>query len=677
MSYEAAQNTNSLSGVMLGSRIEIYPSMPLPELDSLGGKAYAARYKADATSSLYAIICAPGIPPRIDAVASMRGVDNPGVVRLIEGGVVGWIDGTHAYALAFQKPTAPRMMTSLDETRAPLNEDAINHHFITPMIDALTALTNFGVVHNAIRPTNIFWRIGNAAPPQIGECLSSPAGLGQPIIFEPIERALAMPLGRGTGVPADDCYAFGVTLAFLVLGRNPLQGLDDKAIIDMKMSRGSFGAIVGSQRLSPTHIEILRGLLADDQIQRWTASDLDQWQNGRRMTPKSSDAGRRAARHFDFMGNAYWQVAPLACALAGNVPEATKVIENESLNKWLRRAMNDKDRAKDLEDVINDLKQSGKTSHYEDQLVARVCIALDHSAPIRYRGLSVMPSGIATMLVDAMQSGNNLQALSEIVSSQLVLLWIQMQGDVKADYIAMSQLFDRMKGLIEKTSFGNGVERAIYEANQGLPCLSPMLRNQYVTSPKTLLAALERVAASGNKPREPMDRHIAAFLIARERRGESAFAALAAPEGSLGRGLALLSLLAELQYRHGPENTPALAAWIAPVADPALKRFLGKALRESLQKQAKEAINAGNLIRLLQIIDDTKRIERDRQDFHAARLLFLNIQKEILGLESKINNRDSVLRAAGKPMAASISAFLAIILICAAVLRSLFAALFL
>jgi hypothetical protein len=107
-----------------------------------------------------------------------------------------------------------------------------------------------------------------------------------------------------------------------------------------------------------------------------------------------------------------------------------------------------------------------------------------------------------------------------------------------------------------------------------------------------------------------------------------------------------------------------------------LKRILSKALRERTQKQIREVVAAGNLNGLLHLIDDSRRIERDRQDFVAARILYLNIQKEISGLESKLNNRESVVRASGKPMAASISSFLAIILVCIAVLRALFETLF-
>ena len=676
MSYDSAQNMNGSNSVALGSRIEIFPSQPLPELNSLNGQAFSARYRADATASLYAIVCPPGLPPRIEDGTPMKTVDNPSVLRLVDAGVIAWSGGSRAYALVYQRPVASRMMNTLEEIHPLLSEDSINHHFITPMIGGLIALGHSGIVHNAIRPTNIYWRIGNAAPPQIGECLSAPPGLGQPVIFEPIERALASPLGRGTGIHADDSYAFGVTLAFLVMGRNPLAGIEDQEIIDLKMQRGSFAAIIGNHRLSPTHIEILRGLLADDARQRWSASDLEQWQSGRRMTPKSSDTGRRAARHFDFLGKEYWQVRPLAVALSNNVSEAVKIIENESLNKWLRRAMNDDERANDTANVVSDLKQNGKTTNYEDQLVARVCIALDHAAPIRYRGLSLMPMGISSLLTEAALNGNNIAILSEIIATQLVGLWIEMQKDSKVDYATTGQLFDRMKGLIEKTSFGNGIERITYEANPGLPCLSPTVRNQYVTTSKMLLPALEQIAAGGNRPREPMDRHIGAFLIVRDRRGETQLSSMSLPEGSLRRGLALLTTLSELQSRNGPENLPHLAAWLAPIADSAIRRFISKTLRDNVQKQLKESVTNGDLVKMLRLVDDSKRIDYDRRDFAAARMLYLNIQKEIAGLEVKLRNRDSVVLASGKPMAASISSFLAILLICAAIVRALFGALF-
>jgi len=662
---------NPSAGLLLGSRAEILPGQPAPDLNGAGGPAFAARTRGGTASDLFAIICNSGFPPRIDAVPSMRTIDHSSVLRMVDSGPVLWPqDDTQYYAFAYQRPSAPRMKTSIDEVHPLISEDAVNHFFVTPMVGALGAFERSGMVHGAIRTTNIFWRIGSSTVPQLGECMSSPPGVGQPALFETIERGMSMPLGRGTGKHVDDCYAFGVCLALLLMGQNPLQGMDDFAITQMKIERGSFAALTGNKRLAASHIELLRGLLADDARQRWTANDLEQWLNGRRLTPKNTDSGRRAQRLTEFAGKEYYQVRPLAAAMAHHVGEAAQMIENGVLDKWLRRAMGDEDRANALEEAKSSLKETGKNANYEEQLVARACIALDPVGPIRYRGLSVMPGGVAAMLIEGVMHGHNLQVLSEIILSQLVTFWVEMQGDEKKEDLPLAQQFERMRGVIERVSLGNGIERAVYELNPGIPCLSPALRAHFVTSPKALTAALERVANSGNRMAEPMDRHIAAFLVARDRRSETIFEPMTTPEHLPRRGLALLALYADLQQKYGPESMPGIAAWLLPRLEPAIQRYLGKTLREKLQTQMREAALGGSLAALQRIVDDQSRVEYDQQQFRAARMLYLNIMKEIANIEHKLNNRDIVVRGIGKPMAASLSSFLAIILIFVAILRA-------
>ena len=659
------------SVVPLGNRAEIYPSSPLPSFNTAGGPAFAARIAGDVNSNLIAILCNTGLPPRADALASMRNIDHPALLRLAESGIVAWPDNMRYFAIAYQRPSAPRFKESFDEPHTPLSEDNINTYFFTPLVGALSELMRTGTVHNGIRPTNIFWRIGGGTPPQLGDCISSPAGLGQPVLFETIERAMATPMGRGAGSHADDCYAFGVTMALLILGQNPLRGLDDRAIIQAKIERGTFGALIGNTRLSHTHSEFLRGLLTDEPRQRWTGTDLEQWLGGRRLTPKNTESGRRASRALEFAGKDYWQVRPLADALPAKVSEAARIVENGNLDKWLRRSLGDEERAENLNEAKASLQEIGKTSHGEDQLVARTCIALDPLAPIRYRGIAVMPEGIATMLIHAITTGGDLQSLSEIISSQLVPFWVNMQRDLKTSLVPLSQQFERMRGLLEKTSFGNGVERVIYELTPGLPCLSPILRAYYVTSPKAMLPALEQVAGQANRPREPMDRHIASFLIVQERRSEALFEAMTAPETSPRKGIALLKLFSEIQYRYGPDALPNMAQWLMPFLDASVRRYLSKPLREKMQQQLREAAVRGNLGVLLRLVDDPERIERDRQQFLAARLLYLGTLKEIAVIEGRLANRDNVIETEGKPLAASFSGLLAIIFVLAALLRAL------
>ena len=664
-----AQESSTIA-LSLGAKVDVYPQTPLPEYDGHGFRAYGARLRNDARSDLMALVCTSGLPSRFDLVNAMRTIDNPCVLRLRESGVIHWPPHNASYyALAYERPVAPRYWQRLNETRTPLSEDSLNHYVVAPMISALLEFHRTGIMHGAIRPTNIFWREGAATPPQLGECLATPAGLDQPVLFETIERAMSLPIGRGPGLHVDDCYAFGVTMALMMIGHNPLHDQDDQAILQLKMERGSFNAIVGQRRLAASHIELLRGLLTDDTRQRWTAPDLEQWQNGRRLTPKNTDSGRKASRSLTLGGKEYWQLRPLAAALATNRNEAVKLIEDSSLEKWLMRSLGDEDRAEDVRTALVQLKESGKTARYDDQVVTRVCIALDPSMPIRYRDLAVMPGGIAAMLAEALVTNTDTTVLSEIISSQFVTFWVNMQKEVKTELVPLAQQLERMRSFLEKTTFGNGIERVVYDLNPTLPCLSPMLRAQYVTSSKLFLPALEILAQQGNRPREPMDRHIAAFLVVRDKRGESAFDAMALPEGSPRKGLAILTLYADMQNRHGPDVLPSVASWLMPLVEPSVKRFLSKPLQEKVRRQLKEAAERGVLSNLLKLVDDPKRVEHDEHEFLTSRRMYIDIQREIDHLEAKLNDRESVAQAIGRPIAATLASVLAILLISFAIVR--------
>ncbi len=659
------------AGLPFGTRTEMFPAMPYPDFNAPGGPAYAAQSKDSGGPDLAAVLCNRGLPVRADALAGMKNIDHPTIIRLMDSGVVAWPDGVRHFAIAYQRPAAPRFKQTINEPHALLSEDVINNYFVTPLIGGLLELQRTGVVHHGIRTNNVFWRLGTATPPQLGECLSAPPGPGQPALFETLERAMATPLGRGTGSHSDDCYAFGVTLALLILGHNPLKDMDERGVIRTKIDRGSFGALIGNSRLAPTHSEILRGLLTDDTRLRWTATELEQWLTGRRLTPKNPDLGRRAQRNIEFVGHEYSHGRPLAAAMAENPSQAMVLIESGALDKWLRRALGDDIAASNLDDAITSVKEMGKSAHYESQLIARTCIALDPSAPIRYRGVSVMPGGIATLIIEAILTAGDMQPLAEIISTQLVTFWVNMQKETKTDMVPLGQQFERMKTFIEKTTMGNGVERVIYELNPSLQCLSPILRSSYVTSPKAMMLALEQIAGAPNRPHEPMDRHIAAFLIVRDRRNRSLFDAMTAPDTSPRKGVALLTLYSDMQYKHGPDAVPQLAQWLLPFLEVSVRRYLSKALRDKVLKQIRETASRGDLNNLVRFIDDFQTVERDQQEFLAARILYLNILKEVAHIEGKLANRDSVIQNEGKPAAASFSAYLAIIMVFVAIVRAI------
>lgn len=672
MSPPPAQTREHSGSVLtIEQRVDLFPDSPLPEFDTAGGRAYAARMHGETEANLVGIICSSAFGPRFDAMTSLRTIDNASVLRLREFGLLHWpAHNAHYYALAYERPLAQRYWQSLHETHTPMSEDALNHQLVMPLAHALLEFHRAGVMHGGIRPTNIFWREGGATPPQFGECLSAPAGLEQPVLFETIERGMCMPSGRGAGQFHDDCYAFGVTLALIMLGCNPLRDCEDQAILQAKMEQGSFNALIGTQRLAASHVELLRGLLADDPRMRWAANDLEQWLNGRRLPPKSGDMERRASRHISFAGKEFWQLRPLAVAMAGNVPEAATIIENDTLMKWLQRSYGDEERAKSVDEALALLKEGGKSAHHEEQLVARVCIALDPAAPIRYRGISVLPGGIASLLVEAAQNGTHAQVLSEIISHQLVTFWVNHQKDIKTDLVPLAQQFERMRGMIEKTSYGNGLERAVYELNPALPCLSPMVKAYYITQTRRILPALESVANAPNRPAEPMDRHLAAFLVARDKCSEALFSSMSATAAPIRRGLAMLTLFSDMQYRYGPQQLPGLSSWLYPLVEPTISRFLSKPFQEKVRRETKTAMKEGSLSKLMRLVDDPARIEHDENDFLAARRMYVDVQAEMSALESQLQNRNQLALDFGRPIASVLASLLSIAFIAITLARA-------
>lgn len=673
MSSEVPPSSPKGEALLLEGRIAVYPQMPLPDFNAGGAEAFAAEIRGMSGSDMIALICTNSFLPRLDTVSALRTIDNPAFPRLREAGVLAWPARNGSFfAAAYERPNAPRYWQHLKESHPPMSEDVLNHYFITPLIRGLLELQRTGVIHGSIRPNNIYWRHASTTPPQFGDCLSLPCGFEQPVLFETIERGMSAPAGRGAGLHVDDCYALGVTLALVILGENPLAEIDDRTILASKLERGTFNTLIGTRHLAPSHIELLRGLLTDDSTQRWTASDLEQWLSGRRLTPKSSDVGRRASRHFDVGGKEYWRVRPLAQALIENATDAVKIIENGSLEKWLMRSLGDEERAKLVGECTEETKAKGKGGHYEDQTIARVALALDPDGPIRYRGVSVLPAGVASFLAYTLLSNGNVQVISELIASGLVGAWASAQRDMPSELLPTIQQIDRMRIHIDRTSFGNGVERVLYELNPYLPCFSPMLRQYCVVGARVMLATLERVAATPGHPLEPMDRHIAAFLLVRDKRSEALFNAMSPGELPLRRGIAMLTLFSELQYRYGPDKAPAMAAWLLPMLEPNLRHFISRPLQEKVRREVKEATAQGNLGAMIHAVDDPRRIQMDEQDFLRARLMYQDIVREIAQIDKTLRDKNNVGRSLGRPVAATIASFLSIVLIALALVRAVF-----
>ena len=648
--------------VRLGDRFEILPGQPLNPFDSPAGPAFAARALRGRKSECYALVCSGATPPRADALSTMMSLDNPGLTRLLDFGLVEWNQGkSRRQVLIFERPQGRRLMANLTTPLEPMSEDHIMRVVVPAMGAVLRELSGRGITHGGIRPTNIFMREGGAGV-VLGECASAPPGYGQPAVFEPVERGMAPPPGRGRGSILDDLYAFGVTLVILALGRNPLHELGDEAMIDAKIDKGSFTALVGNARLPQDFSEPVRGLLLDDPKQRWGANQFDLWLSGRRLSPKQGQLPKRATRPLELAGREAWHCRALARLMTANVPAAAALIESGDLDRWLRRGLSDDPLAETVASAADLASSSGsRTSSVVDRVVARVATALDPLAPIRYKGKAVMPDSLGLALADASLRRESTQPLAEIVAWQLAGHWINVQPDVKPEMVPLVQAIEGLRSIMEKSGPGFGIERVLYEANPHLHCLSPIVADFHAATPADLLTALELASALKDRAREPLDRHIAAFLAARHRRLEDALLLQFLPGvDPVRRVTALISILGDIQVRFAVDPLPGLCRWLGTVMDPTFARFYNRKNRDAVRKQVEKVASEGKLVELLRAVDDPDAIRKDAQGFAAARRDHKKASAEIDDLKETIADTTAITEGVGRQVAGVVSWLMAI-----------------
>ncbi|HYH38440.1 MAG TPA: serine/threonine protein kinase [Azospirillum sp.] len=655
--------------VKLAERYEIVPSSALPGLNSVNANAFAARSLRGKGTEPFAVICYGAVPPRADVVSTFANVDNPAIMKLFDWGVVDWpADKTRRYCMVFEKPAGRRLMNSLAEPIEPMPEEQLTRQVVQLVVSALKELSSRGVVHGAIRPTNLFYRDVASGTLMLGEAVTAPPGFGQPVLLETIERGMAMPSGRGNGTIADDLYSLGAMLLILLLGRNPVAGVDDEVLIQTKIERGSYPALVGQMRLPLGIGEVIRGLLVDDPKQRWTLNDLDLWLSGRRLSPKQPQIPKRAARPMEFQGQDYWYCRTLSRAFGRNPVAATPVIESGELDKWLRRSMSDEIRADAVANAIQ-TASSGKGGTATDRLVSRVCMALDPPSPIRYRNKAVLPDGVGPALAEAFLRGESPQSVAEIISNQLPMFWVNVQNDFKPEFVPLVHAFDQLRAFLDRTAPGLGLERVLYEANPAMPCISPLVAAQYPVTPADVLRALDWTASGGERSKDPVDRHIAAFFAARHKRAEEIlYGQLAASVEPMRRVIAMLTILADVQVRTGTEPLPHLCGWVVALLDPAIRRFHNRPHQEEVRRQADAAAHNGRLAELLKIVDDPDSLRRDKAEFEAAQIAYREANAEIERLRQTVGDRDGIIESTGRQVAAIASSVVSTLLVAGIIL---------
>lgn len=654
---ESAEHDDFVAVVNENYRVFLH--LPLPLLDLPNAKAYQAEDVNSPDRRIFAYVCRPDLPVRKDHVRLRAGSKVEGLLPLVASGVAYWKPlQQRTFFLIYERPLGGRVV--MGKKFAPvLSKEEVDlvSKWVRPLLMGINNLATRGLTHRAIRPDNLFYMDSEKTQIVLGDCISVPPAYDQPGVCETIPSMLCQPAGRGNGVTADDLYALGATLMWLGLGHNPVEGLSMSELAELKVRKGSYATIIGEERIALALIELLRGLLSDSLEQRWDISSVQQWIDGRRLTPVQVRAGKTSQRPFIFNNQEHFSYRSLALAFFYNWDLAAEAIRSERLMTWILRGFEDKQTAeaiaKTLEMAIFAFSQKERQ---DDFIVSRTCMLLHPETPLHLRDWSFMPDALGYVLAVTVLQDRDVKPLIGIITTGFLESWYSLKNDRVA-----AQQVKAMQVTLKKPDLGMGIERVLYETAEGVPCQSPLVKKYYVDNVRDLTAALEQASKKVDARADPVDRHIAAFISVNfgTKLGEQ-IALLNSPKENVA-AQGMLSLYSTLQWTFGPDKLYGMCSWLGRHIIPIINNYHNLEKRKQLEKELPKYIRKGSLPELYRFLDDKEERLSDMRNFEQARRDYAKISKEIETLDGNREKRVEHGMMLGYEVAAIVSFSIALL----------------
>jgi len=612
-----------------------------------GLRAYAASDARKGSPALMAVQAEGCAPARSIAITALSGVTIENVLAplavLADVSAPAAPDGGPALYVICGQPPGPALDAHADGIR-PWREGELLDCVVRPVATVLARLAELRTTHRAIRPNNLF-QLRHGAPVTLGCAWAAPPAFHQPAVFEPPYAAMCHASGRGDGTVADDIYALGVLLITLATGSLPLAELAPEEVLRRKLELGSFAALTEKRQLPPMISDLVRGMLAEDPAHRPTPALLAD-PLAARARRVSSRPLARAQHSIEIGGHPVWNARGLAYALSRDPDAAQRLHRGFGVDTWLRRGLGDPILAGRLDEVVRpgarepgepvDPGQTGLT-------VLQAISVLDPLAPLTWRGLTLFPTALgAVMASDPTPAPNDAGPehdpadIAGLIQSGAIDVWNALHAE-RVDAAVSHKDGPAHRMSLRMAGWGGGLARLRYALNPLLPCRSPQLGSLCVARLAELLPALERAGAI--RAERVIDREMGAFIATHmPGRIDADLAILGQPEASetppAQRGLAQLRILSQVQERMPMQEFRLIAQAAAASAAPALAAFRHRRERESREQALQQAIQQGNLTRMLQILEDPPAFTADTRAAEKAQADIQDIEGQLATLNA-------------------------------------------
>lgn len=614
---------------LLNNRYRIELANPLPEYDTKTTRAYNVVDTTGENKNLFALLINTGRLIRYPLVEKLKGFRHPSMISLIAAGSVEFSQpAEECYVLVYERPAGRKLSVMLSSKNITMNDYFIVNSIISPLIAVINELSELNITHGAINPENIYF----SEAPVLGDCISQACGYSQPYYYEPIERMLCLPAGKGEGTSAVDYYALAVVVLYVLFGQSHFSVFVKEALIREIFKQGAYMALLRNQDTSLLMDEFFRGTLGQDNEHRWNYRYLKSWVEGRRSSAIVGRSNSEILKPFEYgdgpAGIYAESRSELAYELFRSWDSLSEILHGGHLISWMAINLRNKELVNEIGRIAKSISQlSGKQDHLLSEQYMRLITALDPAGPIRISPLSMHVDGIPALCAEFFfsKAEKELQALSKFIEHDMVTYWNHSQvvkdtTTVNPAIKPMLAKLDKLRLMVKNQSSGFGIERLLYELNPEMACQSALCANAHVTSLAALLKRLDRLAPALYSQQDPTDRHIAAFVSQKlNLQTEVRLHELAAiPSLANNRTIMALKLLALAQHRSGNSSLPGLSHWLAIRILPSLDVIRSRTLRNKLKDALIQRAEKGSLGALEQLIIDASYSNADRSGYQRA-----------------------------------------------------------
>ncbi|MEM9879418.1 MAG: hypothetical protein AAF862_09090 [Pseudomonadota bacterium] len=635
---------------------------PIPEFDTIGGTAY--QHLQDKHS--YILVQNRNVPFRKNMIDGYNRFKASFLSDLREAKIMLTPHG-EAACYTLQRPRGGRLFIG-----KPIGDKILRTIVVPNILASLKSIHDESLAYRSLSAERIYYKSETQEEIMLLESFSVPAGLEHPFSYETISRAMVEPVARGEGSEADDYYALGMLIAHLMLGRDPIGGRSEQSFQQARMTQGSFAAVVSGSSITGAVSALLRGLLQDDPEQRWGYKDVRNWLNGELRTAAPGHGAWIMAQPVNFAGRTLTDRRTLSTAMQANPEAADSFIRRNATDQWVAQIAPG---AEAHQAIVNLLEFGSTTKRVDasasaaDAVLARFCSFLDPSGPVRFRNLTVMPDAIgpffaACYLQDHKDKLANLQTL---MSSNIWHSLMDLRALMAGPESQLDQMNSRVAWLKDAKQVNEGLERALYTLNEGLPCHSEALGDAWVSTAGQALRAIDRRCRSGSEGIKLDDSDLIAFLAARATtvRGYALKLASARPEA---RDSINLKMYGELHMLYGARPLPGLAKLFQARFRARIARLRGKTRRELLIQKVAEAAEQGSVHMLSKLINMDRLQAADDRGFGQAKARVKKLERAMAFAKRQISANDPTAIA----KAAQVSTYFGILaLLGSMVLRAL------